>query len=72
MEFAAYNLLCVILHSNNNRDLVSSMSRLATFTQLEFGYADARCWTFAVLEFDYTDALLIELSFCCILWVFNV
>ncbi|XP_043814526.1 SAC3 family protein A isoform X2 [Manihot esculenta] len=26
MEFAAYNLLCVILHSNNNRDLVSSMS----------------------------------------------
>ncbi|KAG5239775.1 leukocyte receptor cluster member [Salix suchowensis] len=28
MEFAAYNLLCVILHSNNNRDLVSSMSRL--------------------------------------------
>ncbi|OIV91240.1 hypothetical protein TanjilG_30462 [Lupinus angustifolius] len=29
MEFAAYNLLCVILHSNNNRDLVSSMSRLS-------------------------------------------
>ncbi|XP_065872057.1 SAC3 family protein A isoform X2 [Euphorbia lathyris] len=28
MEFAAYNLLCVILHSNNRRDLVSSMSRL--------------------------------------------
>ncbi|KAJ4824600.1 hypothetical protein Tsubulata_010913 [Turnera subulata] len=28
MEFAAYNLLCVILHSSNNRDLVSSMSRL--------------------------------------------
>eukprot|EP00258_Populus_trichocarpa_P046438 XP_024462457.1 SAC3 family protein A isoform X2 [Populus trichocarpa] len=28
MEFAAYNLLCVILHSNNHRDLVSSMSRL--------------------------------------------
>ncbi|WCJ19445.1 SAC3/GANP/Nin1/mts3/eIF-3 p25 family [Euphorbia peplus] len=28
MEFAAYNLLCVILHSNNTRDLVSSMSRL--------------------------------------------
>ncbi|KAJ6900508.1 hypothetical protein NC652_026574 [Populus alba x Populus x berolinensis] len=72
MEFAAYNLLCVILHSNNNRDLVSSMSRLVTFTQLEFGYADARCWTFAELEFDYTDALHIELSLCCILWVFNV
>ncbi|XP_057789186.1 SAC3 family protein A isoform X2 [Salvia miltiorrhiza] len=28
MEFAAYNLLCVILHSKNNRDLVSAMSRL--------------------------------------------
>ncbi|KAL2323874.1 hypothetical protein Fmac_022932 [Flemingia macrophylla] len=29
MEFAAYNLLCVILHSNNNRDLVASMARLS-------------------------------------------
>ncbi|XP_022641552.1 SAC3 family protein A isoform X4 [Vigna radiata var. radiata] len=29
MEFAAYNLLCVIMHSNNNRDLVSSMARLS-------------------------------------------
>ncbi|XP_038679907.1 SAC3 family protein A-like isoform X1 [Tripterygium wilfordii] len=29
MEFAAYNLLCVILHSNNNRDVLSSMSRLS-------------------------------------------
>ncbi|CAI0442958.1 unnamed protein product, partial [Linum tenue] len=28
MEFAAYNLLCVILHSNNKRDLLTSMSRL--------------------------------------------
>lgn len=27
MEFAAYNLLCAILHSSNNRDLLSSMSR---------------------------------------------
>ncbi|XP_050246236.1 SAC3 family protein A-like [Quercus robur] len=27
MEFFAYNLLCVILHSNNYRDLLSSMSR---------------------------------------------
>ncbi|RVX13750.1 SAC3 family protein A [Vitis vinifera] len=26
MEFAAYNLLCAILHSSNNRDLLSSMS----------------------------------------------
>ncbi|MED6159110.1 hypothetical protein PIB30_039341 [Stylosanthes scabra] len=29
MEFAAYNLLCVIMHANNNRDLLSSMSRLS-------------------------------------------
>ncbi|XVE75279.1 hypothetical protein DITRI_Ditri12bG0082400 [Diplodiscus trichospermus] len=29
MEFAAYNLLCVIMHSNNNRDLLSSVSRLS-------------------------------------------
>ncbi|KAG8390019.1 hypothetical protein BUALT_Bualt01G0039700 [Buddleja alternifolia] len=29
MEFAAYNLLCVILHSNNNRELLSAMSRLS-------------------------------------------
>ncbi|KAG9145352.1 hypothetical protein Leryth_008270 [Lithospermum erythrorhizon] len=28
-EFAAYNLLCVILHSNNNRDLLSAMSSLS-------------------------------------------
>jgi hypothetical protein len=33
MEFAAYNLLCVILHSNNHRDLVSLMSRLVTFAE---------------------------------------
>ncbi|XP_004495814.1 SAC3 family protein A isoform X1 [Cicer arietinum] len=29
MEFAAYNLLCVIMHSNNYRDLLSSMARLS-------------------------------------------
>lgn len=29
MEFSAYNLLCVILHSYNNRNLSSSMSRLS-------------------------------------------
>ncbi|KAL5716871.1 hypothetical protein ACHQM5_009982 [Ranunculus cassubicifolius] len=30
MEFSAYNLLCVILHSNKSRDLVSSMARLSS------------------------------------------
>ncbi|XP_052187850.1 SAC3 family protein A isoform X2 [Diospyros lotus] len=29
MEFSAYNLLCVILHSSNNKDLLSAMSRLS-------------------------------------------
>ncbi|XP_057475534.1 SAC3 family protein A-like isoform X2 [Actinidia eriantha] len=29
LEFSAYNLLCVILHSSNNRDLLSAMSRLS-------------------------------------------
>uniref|UniRef100_A0A2P2JYW0 Leukocyte receptor cluster member 8 homolog n=1 Tax=Rhizophora mucronata TaxID=61149 RepID=A0A2P2JYW0_RHIMU len=33
LEFAAYNLLCVILHSSNNRDLLSSMSRLVTVVE---------------------------------------
>lgn len=28
MEFAAYNLLCVLLHSSNNRDLLLALSRL--------------------------------------------
>ncbi|XP_072966382.1 SAC3 family protein A-like isoform X2 [Typha angustifolia] len=29
MEFSAYNLLCINLHSNNKRDLLSSMTRLS-------------------------------------------
>ncbi|KAL5800137.1 hypothetical protein ACOSQ4_033021 [Xanthoceras sorbifolium] len=29
LEFSAYNMLCVILHSNNKRELLSSMSRLS-------------------------------------------
>ncbi|XP_044509231.1 SAC3 family protein A-like isoform X2 [Mangifera indica] len=29
LEFSAYNLLCVILHSNNKRELLSGMSRLS-------------------------------------------
>ncbi|PSS33457.1 SAC3 family protein like [Actinidia chinensis var. chinensis] len=33
MEFYAYNLLCVMLHSNNNRDLLSAMSRLSVETK---------------------------------------
>lgn len=29
MEFSAYHLLCVILHSNNKKDLLSAMARLS-------------------------------------------
>ena len=39
MEFSAYNLLCVILHSNNNRDLVASMARCSAY-----------CWSFECIN----------------------
>lgn len=32
MEFAAYNLLCVLLHSSNNRDLLLALSRSVTYS----------------------------------------
>ncbi|THF97978.1 hypothetical protein TEA_026785 [Camellia sinensis var. sinensis] len=32
MEFSAYNILCVILHANNSRDLVSAMSSHANIS----------------------------------------
>ncbi|PKA63278.1 hypothetical protein AXF42_Ash017746 [Apostasia shenzhenica] len=35
MEFSAYNLLCVILHSNNKRDLFSSMKSLSSDAKLD-------------------------------------
>uniref|UniRef100_A0A175YP22 PCI domain-containing protein n=1 Tax=Daucus carota subsp. sativus TaxID=79200 RepID=A0A175YP22_DAUCS len=35
MEFSAYNLLSVILHSNNNRDLLSAMSRLSVDARID-------------------------------------
>lgn len=43
MEFAAYNLLCVIMHSNNNRDLVSSMSRSVMVKKDEFAFLSEFC-----------------------------
>lgn len=62
MEFAAYNLLCVILHSNNNRDLVSAMSRFATMT----GFILVCCGLFMpavyVLISWYSSPL--EIPFC--------
>ncbi|KAI3748661.1 hypothetical protein L6452_11909 [Arctium lappa] len=41
MEFSAYNLLCTILHSNNNRDLLSMMSRLSVETRKDEGVKHA-------------------------------
>lgn len=38
MEFAAYNLLSIILHSNNKSDLLSSMTRYLTFFFSSNGY----------------------------------
>uniref|UniRef100_A0ACD5T6L9 Uncharacterized protein n=2 Tax=Avena sativa TaxID=4498 RepID=A0ACD5T6L9_AVESA len=35
LEFAAYNLLCVMLHSNNKRDLLSSMASLSKEAKLD-------------------------------------
>uniref|UniRef100_A0ACD5TCY9 Uncharacterized protein n=2 Tax=Avena sativa TaxID=4498 RepID=A0ACD5TCY9_AVESA len=35
LEFSAYNLLCVMLHSNNKRDLLSSMASLSKKARLD-------------------------------------
>ncbi|KAM0825814.1 hypothetical protein ACQ4PT_069296 [Festuca glaucescens] len=35
LEFSAYNLLCVMLHSNNKRDLLSSMASLSKEAKLD-------------------------------------
>ncbi|KAJ6311629.1 hypothetical protein OIU77_013393 [Salix suchowensis] len=53
MEFAAYNLLCVILHSNNNRDLVSSMSRLNEGTKKDKAVKHALAVRAAVTSGNY-------------------
>ncbi|XP_061974561.1 SAC3 family protein A-like isoform X2 [Populus nigra] len=53
MEFAAYNLLCVILHSNNNRDLVSSMSRLTEGTKKDKAVKHALAVRAAVTSGNY-------------------
>lgn len=55
MEFSAYNLLCVILHSNNNRDLLSSMARSVTKERWLF-ILDIICFIFGVNVWIYTLA----------------
>ncbi|KAI7756091.1 hypothetical protein M8C21_006506 [Ambrosia artemisiifolia] len=53
MEFAAYNLLCVILHSNNNRDLLSAMSRLSVEARKDTGVKHALAVRAAVSSGNY-------------------
>ncbi|KAL8051472.1 hypothetical protein ABFX02_06G150200 [Erythranthe guttata] len=53
MEFAAYNLLCVILHSNNNRDLVSAMSRLPANAKMDIAVKHALSVRRAVTSGNY-------------------
>ncbi|KAA8534293.1 hypothetical protein F0562_031810 [Nyssa sinensis] len=53
MEFSAYNLLCVILHSNNNRDLLSAMSRLSVATRKDEAVKHALAVRAAVTSGNY-------------------
>ncbi|KAI3761785.1 hypothetical protein L1987_52207 [Smallanthus sonchifolius] len=53
MEFSAYNLLCVILHSNNNRDLLSAMSRLSVEARKDAGVKHALAVRAAVTSGNY-------------------
>ncbi|XP_042013471.1 SAC3 family protein A-like [Salvia splendens] len=53
MEFAAYNLLCVILHSKNNRDLVSAMSRLPLDAKKDMAVKHALAVRSAVTSGNY-------------------
>ncbi|XP_071712157.1 SAC3 family protein A isoform X2 [Rutidosis leptorrhynchoides] len=52
-EFSAYNLLCVILHSNNNRDLLSAMSRLSVESRQDAGVKHALAVRSAVTSGNY-------------------
>ncbi|KAK3018511.1 hypothetical protein RJ639_003684 [Escallonia herrerae] len=53
MEFAAYNMLRVILHSNNNRDLLSAMSRLSVESRKDEAVKHALAVRAAVTSGNY-------------------
>ncbi|KAJ6822126.1 SAC3 family protein A isoform X1 [Iris pallida] len=53
LEFSAYNLLCVILHSNNNRDLLSAMRRLSNEAKEDQAVKHALAVRSAVLSGNY-------------------
>ncbi|XP_043701019.1 SAC3 family protein A-like isoform X7 [Telopea speciosissima] len=53
MEFSAYNLLCVILHSNDNRYLLSSMARLSDEAKMDEAVKHALAVRAAVTSGNY-------------------
>ncbi|KAI5401951.1 hypothetical protein KIW84_066424 [Lathyrus oleraceus] len=53
MEFAAYNLLCVIMHSNNYRELLSSMARLSVDSKKDEAVKHALAVRAAVTSGNY-------------------
>ncbi|XP_059628206.1 SAC3 family protein A isoform X2 [Cornus florida] len=53
MEFSAYNLLCVIMHSSNNRELLSAMSRLSAEARKEEAVKHALAVRAAVTSGNY-------------------
>ncbi|KAJ9545533.1 hypothetical protein OSB04_025240 [Centaurea solstitialis] len=55
MEFSAYNLLSVILHSNNNRDLLSVMSRLSVEARKDEAVKHALAVRAAVTSGNYVS-----------------
>ncbi|RLN00743.1 hypothetical protein C2845_PM06G19250 [Panicum miliaceum] len=52
-EFSAYNLLCVMLHSNNKRDLLSSMASLSKEAKQDAAVKHALAVHAAVLSGNY-------------------
>ncbi|KAK3138550.1 hypothetical protein QOZ80_5AG0370370 [Eleusine coracana subsp. coracana] len=52
-EFSAYNLLCVMLHSNNKRDLLSSMASLSKEAKQDVAVKHALAVHAAVLSGNY-------------------
>ncbi|XP_062231606.1 SAC3 family protein A-like isoform X2 [Phragmites australis] len=52
-EFSAYNLLCVMLHSNNKRDLLSSMASLSKEAKQDGAVKHALAVHAAVLSGNY-------------------
>ncbi|MQM09122.1 hypothetical protein Taro_041989 [Colocasia esculenta] len=54
-EFSAYNMLCVILHSSNNRELLSSMARLSAEAKKDEAVKHALAVRAAVTSGNYVS-----------------